>query len=144
MLPGHRDPAAVTVRRWTGLISLQPPTILKENYRENLTCWNKWHTWTYKRDKIYGEPILSKFWLTVTKKVNFDHFYNSTQNTLFDSLLVPVTLLVPRAAENNMGRIEVWSISMRFWSNTMPECFGTGFSNHQGTLGITLHRLLKY
>jgi len=26
----------------------------------------------------------------------------------------------------------------------MPECFGTGFSNHQGTLGITMHRLPKY
>jgi len=26
----------------------------------------------------------------------------------------------------------------------MPECFRTGFSNHQGTLGITLHRLPKY
>jgi len=26
----------------------------------------------------------------------------------------------------------------------MPECFETGFSNHQGTLEITLHSLPKY
>jgi len=113
---------------------------LKGNYRENLTYWNKLHTWTYKQNKIHGEPILTDR----HKKVNYNHFYNSTQNILFDTLLVPVTSLVPRAAENNIGRIGVWSISMRIWSSIMPECFGTGFSNHQGTLGITLHCLPKY
>jgi len=57
--------------------------------------------------------------------------------TLLRGRLVPMTSLVQRAAENNMGRIGFWSILMRFWSNTMSGCFGTGFSNHQGTLGIT-------
>jgi len=75
------------------------------------------------------------------KKWTLFIFFNSTQNILSDVWHTSATLgtrwrhwLLPRAAKT----------SMRFWSNTMPRCFGTGFSNHQGTLGITLHHLPKY
>jgi len=115
--------------------------LLKGNYHENLTFWNNWHTWTYNEIKFMASQFWANFdWLS--QKVNFNHFLQfDTKYTIWHTT---GTSLVPRAAENNMGWIGVWSISMRFWSNTMPECFGTGFSNHQGTLRITLHRLPKY
>jgi len=60
--------------------------------------------------------------------VNFNHFYNLTQNILCDALAQSLgtdDVLVQRAAEHNTGRIGFWSISTTFWSNTMSGCFGT-------------------
>ena len=91
-----------------------PDLRLKGNYHENFTFWNKWHTWTYKQDKIYGEPILNKFWLIVAKKwtwIIFTIRHKTHSMTHLRCRLVSMTSSVQRAAENNMGRIGFWSIS---------------------------------